>query len=532
MDVDAIRTWSRRQLGCAAGGVVAAALTLPFVKHASATESGRNEQWQPDGWQQGTTEDIVQSTPYGEESYASTQPNIVMILLDDLRWSDYWVMSRTQSLMADAGTTFPNYFVTTPSCAPSRASFFRGQYAHNHKVEYGDSGETAWALYHNTGLDQDTIVVWLHEVGYRTAQIGKHMNQVKLRGAAGPGWDEWVVPRRLTPFNYDLSVNGHIESHGDAEEDYLTDVLAQKAVEFIASTPEETPLFLYFATKAPHKPAVPAPRHVGRFADIDLDQSGSFNEADLGDKPINMQRPTLTPGEITWLNKLNRDRLESLLAVDEAVEQIVTALDEAGRLENTYVVLTSDNGYALGEHRDEAKSTPYDEAIRVGMLARGPQIPAGHVNPALVANIDLAPTFAEIAGAPVPSFVDGRSILAALQGGDSGRKSLLIEVDSPLGQDVEEDEEAVIHHVDENRIAGRIRSSWRGIRTDEWLYAEWGVPPVDYELYDVTKDPFQLQSLHAGPDYAEVREELSTWLESLVDCAGATCRQAESAPPR
>jgi hypothetical protein len=87
----------------------------------------------------------------------------------------------------------------------------------------------------------------------------------------------------LNPFNYELSVNGSLEAHGDAEEDYLTDVLARKATEFISSTPEATPLFLYFAPKAPHKPVVPAPRHVGMFADMHLDQSGSFNEAGMSD---------------------------------------------------------------------------------------------------------------------------------------------------------------------------------------------------------------------------------------------------------
>lgn len=517
MDIDAIRTWSRRQLGGAAGGLVAAVLSSRFVTQAAATATGERTPPHNAGLRQATAE-------------PATQPDIVVIVLDDMRSSDYSVMSLTQSLVGDKGITFPNYIVTSPTCAPSRASFYRGQYAHNHGVGYGGGG-SIWDLYHGTGLDQDTVAVWLHDAGYRTAQIGKYMNQLKGLSEPGPGWDDWVVPRKLKPFNYELSVNGNEEVHLDAEEDYLTDVLARKASEFIASTPEDTPLFLYFAPKAPHKPVVPAPRHAGTFADVHLDQSGSFNEEDMSDKPINMQRPPLTSEEMALLDKLNQGRLESLLAADEAVAQIIEALETAGRLDNTYVIFTSDNGYALGEHRDEGKSTPYEEAIRVGMMARGPHIPAGQVNPALVANIDLAPTFADIAGAAIPDFVDGRSILDALHGGDSGRQALLIEIDSSVGQDDEDDEEAVIVDEKGHRIAGRVRSSWRGIRTADWTYVEWGVPAIDYELYDLHADPAQLQSLHADPAHADTIDELAAWLATLVDCAGATCRQAENAPP-
>ena len=517
MDVDAIRTWSRRQLGGAAGGLAAAVLGSRFVGPAAAA-SGETSPKRNTGWHQATPE-------------ATSQPDIVVIVLDDMRWSDYSVMSLTQSLVGDEGITFPNYMVTSPTCAPSRASFYRGQYAHNHDVGYGSDESSIWDLYHGTGLDEDTVAVWLHDVGYRTALIGKHMNQLKGLSEPGPGWDDWVVPRRLKPFNYELSVNGKKEAHGDAEEDYLTDVLARKATEFIASTPEETPLFLYFAPKAPHKPVVPAPRHAGMFADVHLDQSGSFNEADMSDKPTNMQRSPLTPEEIALLDKLNQGRLESLQAADEAVAQIIEALEAAGRLEMTYVIFTSDNGYALGEHRDEGKSTPYEEAIRVGMMARGPQIPVGEINPALVANIDLAPTFAEIAGAAIPDFVDGRSILGALHGGESGRQALLIEIDSSVGQDDEDDEDAVVVDEKGHRIAGRVRSSWKGIRTADWTFVEWGVPAIDYELYDLHADPAQLQSLYADPAYAKTVDELATWLATLADCAGETCRQAENGPP-
>ncbi|MFT4039183.1 MAG: sulfatase, partial [Thermomicrobiales bacterium] len=470
-----------------------------------------------------------QAAPAAEPA---AQPDIIMILLDDMRPTDLPVMPHTLALLADAGMSFPNYFATTPLCGPSRASFFRGQYAHNHGVFSSESLVSAWASWHDTGLDQDTIAVWLQNAGYRTAHIGKHMNQFRQPEGGGPGWDVWVVPRRLKPFNYLLYVGDETEEHGADAADYLTDVLAHKATEFIASTPADVPLFLYLAPKAPHKPATPAPRHEGLLTDIPLDHGGSFNEADLSDKPINMQRPPLTEDEIAWLETLHTQRLQSLQAVDEAVAQLVATLAAAGRLENAYIFFSSDNGYALGEHRDEGKTTPYDEAVRVGLLARGPGIPAGRVNPALVANIDLAPTFAELAGAAVPAFVDGRSITPALRGGDSGRRALLLEVDTPIDQDLNDDDDAmVVVHTDANRIAGRIRSGWRSIRTLDWQFSAWGIPPVEDELYDLRRDPWQLDNLASAPQHAAKMTDLSLWLDSLLACAGDTCRRAENAPP-
>ncbi len=459
--------------------------------------------------------------------------------------SDFAALPRTQALLAELGTTFPNYFLTSPSCSPSRVNVLRGQYAHNSGVRSNRGEYGGWKAFTESGANQSTIATWLHDAGYRTAHIGKHLNG--YRHAEGndprPGWDEWVVPMPVEYVDYTLSLDDTVEVHGHAPEDYLTDVLAARAEDFISSTPADQPLFLYFTPKAPHIPSIPAPRHAGAFADHLLDTGGSFNEADIADKPQALQREPLTADEIARLEQQERDRLESLMAVDEAVEGILAALQEANRLDTAYIVFTSDNGWLLGQHRYVGKGVPYEEAIRVPMLVRGPGVPAGFTNPLLVANIDLAPTFAELASVQAPDFVDGRSLTETFAGGASGREALLMEIFGsgeparPTKQgkvkESRKDRKAKESTSGDTGDAGEedARDPFRAIRTADWLYVEYGIPVTGSEMYDLRSDPDEITSLSGDPAHAATEAELAAWLHTLQDCAAETCRQAENAPP-
>ena len=346
-----------------------------------------------------------------------------------------------------------------------------------------------------------------------------------VQNQVGPGWSDWIVPVPVAFYDYKLNVNGKSEKHGSKQKDYLTDVLARKARTVIRTTPAATPLFIYFAPKAPHGPSTPANRHKGEFADAVLDKSGSFNEADMTDKPAYMQRDPLRQADIKALQRSNRLRLESLLSVDEAIASLVETLEERGRLENAYIFFVSDNGYLLGEHRRSAKNVPYEEVIRVSMLVRGPGIRGG-VNDAIVANIDLAPTIAELAGADPPGYVDGRSIVETFAGSGNDRQALLIEMFPPGPADPEE-----ANAVEARLVAEQVEptSTRRAIRTADWLYVEHGTG--ERELYDLDGDPFQLTSLHDDAGHSDEIAELSDWLATLRDCEAASCRSAENGPP-
>jgi N-acetylglucosamine-6-sulfatase len=256
-------------------------------------------------------------------------------------------------------------------------------------------------------------------------------------------------------YKYKVNQNGKVVSHGSAPEQYQSDFYTRKAVDFItrrgrAAAAGGKPFFLFVTYLAPHwgsptepgdpamATAVPAPRHKGRFANEVLPQSPAFNEADMSDKPPSMgRRPLLTTTEQNELQVAYRQRLESLLAVDEGVASIVNALQVAGVLQNTLIIYTSDNGWFQGEHRiDYGKILPYEPAVKMPLLVRGPGIAAGQRNSAAVSNIDLAPTIVATTGATAGRVMDGRSLWPLLQGqatwGTTPGRYVMVE-DSPLG---------------------------------------------------------------------------------------------------
>ena len=552
MDDAHFDAWTRRRFGLAGSSALAALLGLRALAEVSAATSGkcqpqcgecercdrgkcRKRKHGKKRCKRGRCKPLADGSPCAggtcQAGSCNAQPpndlpDIIVINVDDMRQSDYRALSRTTAALGGQGVSFPNYFMTTPLCGPSRSTLFRGQYAHNHGVLTNSGQNGGWPAFHDSGDDQDTIATWLRGAtpSYRTAHIGKYLNGYQAkRGRVAPGWSDWFVPTPVAFYDYTLNANGSPEPHGSARRDYLTDVLAEKARTVIATTPATTPLFLYFAPKAPHGPAIPARRHIGAFANQPLDQGDSFNEADLSDKPAYLQRPLLTAEDIAKLEQTNRDRLESLLAVDEAVADIVDALQQAGRLERAYLFFVTDNGFLLGQHRRTAKQVPYEEAIRMAMLARGPGIAAGSTNSAMVANIDLAPTIAELAGVATPGFVDGRSFAPILGGAISSRQAILIEGFSGAETDPEEVAAARV-------LPGQQGApTYQAIRTADRLYVEYRT--AERELYDLIVDPDELESRHDDPAYAAEAQRLSAWLAALEACSGPACRTAEDQPP-
>lgn len=227
------------------------------------------------------------------QAAAAPKPNIVVIMTDDQTSESLRVMSKTRKLLGDAGTTFSNYFVTVPLCCPSRATFLTGQYAHNHGVLDNflpNGGYTR--LNHN-----NTLPLWLQEAGYYTVHIGRYLNRYGFDvppETIPPGWTDWQgVIERERMYNYTLNDNGTLVVHGEAPEDYSTDVLADRAAASLTEAATRQPFFVHIAPTAPHQdPAVqgfpnpkPAPRHINAFATEPLPRPPSFNEANVSDKP-------------------------------------------------------------------------------------------------------------------------------------------------------------------------------------------------------------------------------------------------------
>ena len=360
------------------------------------------------------------------------RPNVVMIMTDDQTVESMRVMPNVKALLADQGVTFDNSFVSYALCCPSRATYLTGQYAHNHGVMGNAAPNGGYYKLDST----NTLPVWLQRGGYQTIHLGKYLNGYGTRNATEvpPGWGLWygsVDPTTYRFYNYTLNENGKTVNYGTGTANYQTDVYAQKAVNLIAGqAADPRPFFLSVAFLAPHSGAPrdpddpsglgtpsPAPRHRNVFRTQALPIPPSFNEADVSDKPAGVRnRPLLTAGRINGIREMYQQRLESLLAVDEAVARIVNQLSAIGKLDQTYIIFTSDNGFFHGEHRvPQGKVLLYEPSIRVPLIIRGPNIPAGQHRSQFVENIDLAPTIVAATGVQPGRVMDGRSLLPFAQ---------------------------------------------------------------------------------------------------------------------
>jgi N-acetylglucosamine-6-sulfatase len=471
---------------------------------------------------------------------AVKKPNIVLITTDDQTLASFEprTMPKTFKLLADKGTTFTDAIVTTPLCCPSRASMITGQYAHNHGVT---SNRLGYA-----GLEEkdNTLPVWLDRAGYKTAHVGKYLNgyeaAVGSSTEVAAGWNLWFTTQGSTRYySYDVSANGREKHFGRSKRDYVTTVINRKARTLIRTkTPLKAPLYLQVDQRAPHTEtkvdsggrcggrAIPDRAHKELFRDELLPRPPSFNELDVSDKPSFIQgRLPLTEPKIRKLTKRHSCGLAALRAVDEGVRGIVKSLKKTGELDKTVIAFTSDNGYFDGEHRIGAgKIYPYEEGIRVPLVIRMPDKYKGGGEripeiSAPVANIDLAPTFLELArGRPCGGggecrTMDGRSLIDLLSGTSGFPDDRAIVTEFDVGNNTSQED-------------GLCR--YAGVRVPSAVFVEHTIardsegclPTPERELYDLEEDPFQLENLARRRAAAGLEASMKRRLDRLRDCAG------------
>jgi N-acetylglucosamine-6-sulfatase len=457
------------------------------------------------------------SGPDDARRSSDDRPNVVVLMTDDQTLESMRVMNGVRRTLAEPGTTFTRSFVSFALCCPSRATFLTGQYAHNHGV-LGNRPPTGGYGRLNTA---ETLPVWLKRAGYRTMHVGKFLNRYGEDSPpteVPPGWDDWHAS--VDPLTYEyygtlLNENGKLRTYPRR---YSTDLYARRAEELIErAADDERPFFLYVGFLAPHTggppelddpdglptPAV-APRHRDRFAAKRLPSGvrAAFNERDMSDKPAYLRaRPPITPELTDAIEESYRQRLESLLAVDEAIVSLARTLRSEGVLGDTLIIFTSDNGFFHGEHRvPSEKMLPYEPSIRVPLIIRGPGVPAGAKRRELVTNADVAPTILDVAGASATKPQDGASLL-------------------PLVADprLEWDRDLLIEGTD-----GFTVVAFDALRTDRYLYVRYVTG--ERELYDLKRDPHELRSAHDDPAYRRVEAALAPRLRALSTCVGRGCR--------
>src|SRR5215211_7519857 len=448
------------------------------------------------------------------EAQTTSRPNIVFVMTDDLDERSMQDLDSLSQLMGGTnGTTFQNAYVTYSLCCPSRATIMRGQYPHNHDIIGNALPEGGEKKFRNLGRDRSTLATWLHNAGYQTKYIGKYMNSYNSLYKP-PGWDEWYV---MMGNYWNLSDPATGKINDDGQETTLgghsNDVFADKASDFIRrSSANPAPFFVMVGTAAPHAPPDVAARYQNSFVDTPLPPSDNFNEQDVSDKPEWVQSySTLSPTEIDDIQTLYRERLRSMLSVEDLLEQTITTLQETGELDNTYIFFTSDNGFHLGEHRlPRGKRTSYEEDIGVPLMVRGPSVPAGITRQQLVINNDFAPTIANLAGIAPPGFVDGSSFVPLLSASppSSWRMAFL--------------EEGTLETIDTDTPT----PTHKGVHTREHMFVEYA-ETAEQELYDLNADPYQLQSISRTANSEQLYSTLENRLNALRACSGEACRSAE-----
>ena len=478
---------------------------------------------------------------------ANAQPNIIVIMADDLDLGSFNVMieelmPNTVTHLIDQGITFTNAFVSTSLCCPSRATFLTGQYAHNHEVKTNFPPDGSVTKFD----DISTLPTWLQGAGYHTGFVGKYLNgygtdQTMLTESEKddadyipPGWNDWqalIGNSTYRVYTYGINDNLSLALYGEDDTDYQTDVLALRAAEFIADADminDAQPFFLWVSPLAPHvesaapdvpgctgtfwnKSIRPAPRHLNMLVAVPP-KPDSFDEDDMSDKPPFLQGvPPMTLDDKSCVKDQYLDRLKSLGAIDDMVGTIFDKLIDLDELANTIVIFTSDNGFFLGHHRLTHKLFAYEESIRVPLIYR----PAGGTTPIVVdryvINNDLAPTIVELAGATAGLVADGRSFVPLLTNPSAPwRKRFLVTSLLPFP--------APAPLVGNIPAFTAVRSSSEDTLTPNRLYVLWQNGPDSIEFYDLTNDAPQMESKHDDPSFEAERQLLEDARSALSIC--------------
>jgi len=458
---------------------------------------------------------LFSCNPADEDEYIISKPNIVFVLVDDLRWDEFgaaghnYIQTPNIDRMVREGMWFKNAFATTPLCSPSRASYLTGKYAHNHGItDNTDRSELSHRL--------QSFPIVLDSLGYATAFIGKwHMGN---DNTPRPGFDFWAglkgqgeaIDPMFNENGTELTKNG-----------YVTDILTDYSLQFINAHASVEPFMLYVSHKGLHPNMhqdatgsiskigeggfIPAERHKGLYDDQVFDRRpNAFITPE--DKPALMRKIEGFPEygvETATPEQDIRERAEMLLAIDEGLGRILAELEELGILDQTLVIFASDHGYWYGEHGlNEERRLGYEEGLRIPVLMRyPPMIRMGSTCSEMVLNIDMAPTLIELAGGEPAAQMDGESIVPYMEGNapDTWRNSFLIEYYS----------DTVWPRV--------VTMGYKGLRTERYKYIQYTELEGMDEFYDLEKDPYELSNSISDPEYKDVIFELKTLLQQNLN---------------
>lgn len=467
-------------------------------------------------------------------------PNIVLVLTDDqdIMLKGLSPMTRTQKLIANQGATFVNAFTSSPICCPSRSALLSGQYAHNNKVHNNSKSGGCYGMHWRKNVEPTTFQVLLQNRGYKTFYAGKYLNEYDSKDIP-VGWNEWYgLHGNSRYFNYTLNENGQTVFYSD---EYLTDILKNRTLRFLQDVEAGTPFFAMVAPPAPHEPFTAASRHQNMFPNEKAVRTANFN-VPFGPLEkhwlLTMPPSPLAEGIIDEIDIIFRKRWQSLMAVDEMVEDIVRLLEDRMLMTNTYFIYTSDNGYHMGQFSQPYdKRQPYETDIRIPFLIRGPKVASKSLVTSPIALIDIAPSILELAGIPVPSeMMDGASFVSKLSNMNIQERQILIEYWGEGNIDTynpecpwQKQDKLYLCSTD---TACHCQDSWnntfscvRHMGNDvDMIYCQFKDNENFVEAYDLTSDSYQMKNI-AYDMLPSIRAQYSLALTNLTECSGETCRR-------
>lgn len=469
-----------------------------------------------------------------------TRPNIVFILTDDLSWNLINKQFAPHIVQLEQrGESFDHYFVADSLCCPSRSTIFTGLFPHDTKVATNLPPDGGFQKFQSEGLDKKTYAVALQKSGYSTSMLGKYLNgygDPKMNSKTAPvppGWSDWHVGNNTgyAEFNFLLNDNGTPNRYS-GQDKYGVDVLNSDAQSFINRAAGK-PFAVEVATFAPHQPYTPAPRNANDFPGLKEPRDPSFNTNNVNPPAWLGQRRELGPKQVATIDASYRKRAQAVEAVDKLVADTEATLVADHLADNTYIVFSSDNGYHLGQHRlDRGKQTAFDTDIRVPLIVAGPGVPRGRVVSQVAQNVDLYPTFVQLAGGASSASIEGHSLVPLLHPSASTppwRTVALVEHhggnDDPADPDFEG--------------GGSNPTTYNAIRISaahlpgfsspvEAVYVEYQDRAHEIEYYDIAADPFEQRNI-ANELTTAPRTQLHKILVGLEGChTGAACWSAAS----
>jgi arylsulfatase A-like enzyme len=421
----------------------------------------------------------------------AARPNILVIVTDDQRDGvTESVMPKTIEWLRAGGREYRSAVTVSPICGPARASIMTGLHVHNH---------TVWTNNHGRNLPQRrTIQRHLHDVGYRTALVGKFINGWKTDGGVllkpdPVHWDQFRFAANADCMfpNIDCgrrgwkkyNVNGRVRTI----ETYPTTYISRAFSQFVDAGPE--PWFAYLCPPNPHAPYGIQRQHadapVGSFPGNPATDEDTA--AEKADKPPYIRDATFG---LPLGQEKRRKQLRSLMSVDDMIDAIFRKLQSKGQLDNTLAFLLSDNGMLWSEHTWVRKRVPYEQAIRIPFFVRGPGFTGGATDSTLVANIDVAPTVYRAAGIIDPPVCDGRAL-----------------------QDDFERGHILIQYFKHDKF---VVPKWATVLTTSVKYTEYyksggSDDTVAFtEYYDLQADPWELDNQKTPPAGSSLKTQLDT----------------------